>query len=165
MTGLEKFEKFNHKISMGIEWVGVAAIVLMMLITTIDVLGSKLFLRPVFGALDIMMLAQLVAMTFAAGATLIVGLHVTVEFFVPLLPKRIQSVVDCIVLFLGFVLFALIVWRFLLYSYDLHIQGEVSSTASIPFYPFGYGATLACVPVCLIYLSRFIESFLKALKG
>jgi hypothetical protein len=65
MTGLEKFEKFNHKISMSIEWVGLVAIVLMMLITTIDVLGTKLFLLPVFGALDIMMLAQLVAMTFA----------------------------------------------------------------------------------------------------
>jgi len=102
MAGLKNFEKFNRKISMGIEWVGLAALVLMMLITTLDVLGTKLFLVPVFGALDIMMLAQLVAMTFAIGATLIVGLHVTVEFFVPLLPKRIQSVVDCIVFLLGF---------------------------------------------------------------
>ena len=164
MTVLEKFEQFNRKISMAIEWVGVAAIVLMMLITTIDVIGSKLFLAPVFGALDIMMLAQLVAMTFAAGATLIVGLHVTVEFFVPLLPKRIQSIVDCLIFFLGFVLFVLIVWRLLLYSYDLQLQGEVSSTASIPFYPFAYGAALACVPVCLIYLSRLMESFLKVFK-
>ena len=164
MTGLEKFEKLNRKISMAIEWVGVAAIVLMMLITTIDVIGSKLFLAPVFGALDIMMLAQLLAMTFAAGATLIVGLHVTVEFFVPLLPRRIQSIVDCLIFFLGFVLFVLIVWRLILYSYDLQLQGEVSSTASIPFYPFAYGAALACVPVCLIYLSRLMESFLKVFK-
>jgi len=92
MTGLEKFAKFNRKLSMGIEWVGLAAIVLMMLITTIDVLGTKLFLLPVFGSLDIMMLAQLVAMTFTAGATLIIGLHITVEFFVPLLPRRLQDV-------------------------------------------------------------------------
>ena len=81
-----------------------------------------------------------------------------------LLPKRIQVVVDSIVFLLGFILFALMAWRLFLYSYDLQIQGEVSSTASIPFYPFAYGATLACVPVCLIYLSRFIESFLKVLK-
>jgi TRAP-type C4-dicarboxylate transport system permease small subunit len=164
MTGLEKFENINRKISMGIEWVGLAALVLMMVVTTLDVLGTKLFLLPIFGALDIMMLAQLVAMTFAVGATLIVGLHVTVEFFVPLLPKRTQAVVDCSVFLLGFILFALIVWRLFLYSYDLQIQGEVSSTAQIPFYPFAYGATLACVPVCLVYLTRFMESFLKVLK-
>jgi TRAP-type C4-dicarboxylate transport system permease small subunit len=164
MTGLEKFEKFNHKISMSIEWVGLVAIVLMMLITTIDVLGTKLFLLPVFGALDIMMLAQLVAMTFAAGATLIVGLHVTVEFFVPLLPKRLQDIIDSIIYLLGFVLFVLIVWRLFLYSYDLQIQGEVSSTARIPFYPFAYGAAVACIPVCLVYLCYFLQSFMKVLK-
>ena len=164
MTGLKKFEQFNRRFSMGIEWVGLAALVLMMAVTTLDVLGTKLFLLPIFGALDIMMLAQLVAMTFAAGATLIVGLHVTVEFFIPLLPDRIQTVVDCIVSLLGFILFALIVWRLCLYSYDLQIEGEVSSTARIPFYPFAYGATLACVPVCLLYFSHFVESFLKVLK-
>lgn len=164
MTGLEKFEKFNHRISMGIEWVGLAALLLMMVITTLDVLGTKLFLTPVFGAIDIMMLAQLVAMSFAVGATLIIGLHVTVEFFVPLLPERLQAVVDCIVFLFGFILFALIVWRLCLYSYDLQIEGEVSLTASIPFYPFAYGAALACVPVCLIYLCQFLESFLKAIK-
>ena len=85
---------------MGIEWVGLAALLLMMVITTLDVLGTKLFLTPVFGAIDIMMLAQLVAMSFAVGATLIIGLHVTVEFFVPLLPERLQAVVDCIVFLL-----------------------------------------------------------------
>lgn len=164
MTGLEKFEKFNHKISMGFEWVGLAALLLMMVITTLDVLGTKLFLLPVFGALDIMMIAQLVAMTFAVGATLLVGLHVTVEFFVPLLPERIQALVDCIIFFFGFVLFALIVWRLGLYSYDLQIEGEISSTARIPFYPFAYGATLGCIPVCLIYLCYFLQSLLKAVK-
>jgi len=58
MTGLNKFEKFNRRVSMGIEWVGLAALLLMMLVTTLDVIGSKLFLLPVFGAFDIMMLAQ-----------------------------------------------------------------------------------------------------------
>jgi len=164
MTGLEKFEKFNHKISMGIEWVGLAALLLMMVITTLDVLGTKLFLVPVFGALDIMMIAQLVAMTFAAGATLIVGLHVTVEFFVPLLPARLQDLIDCIIYLLGLILFVLVVWRLCLYSYDLQIEGEVSSTARIPFYPFAYGATLACIPVCLIYACYFLKSLLKVFK-
>ena len=164
MGGLEKFEKFNRKISMGIEWVGLSAFVLMMFITTADVIGSKLFLMPVFGSLDIMMLAQLVAMTFTASATLIVGLHVTVEFFVPLLPNRIQAIVESIIFLLGLVLFVLITWRLLLYSYDLQIGGEVTSTARIPFYPFAYGAAFACVPVCLVYLCYLLESLLKVFK-
>ena len=161
MPDFKKFERFNRKISMGIEWVGLLAFVFMMLITTIDVLGTKLFLLPVFGSLDMMMLAQLLAMTFAASAALIVGSHVKVEFFVILLPKRLRAVVECVVFFLGFVLFAVITWRLLVYSYDLQIQGEVTSTASIPFYPFGYGAAIACIPVCLVYLCYLLRSLFK----
>ena len=164
MTALDKFEKFNRKISLGFEWVGLVAFVFMMLVTTIDVIGTKLFLLPVFGSLDMMMLAQLVAMTFAASSTLIIGLHVSVEFFVSLLPKRVQATIECIVFFLGIVLFAMIVWQLFLYSYDLQVEGEVTSTARIPYYPFAYGAGLACIPVCLVYVCYFLESLLKVLK-
>jgi len=165
MTGLNEFDKFSRKVCMGIEWVGLAALLLMMLLTTIDVIGAKLFLVPVFGALDVMMIAQLVAMSFAIASALILGRHVQVEFFVMLLPKRIQTVVDCVVNFLGLVLFVLIVWRLGLYAYDLQIQGEVSSTARIPLYPYAYGASFACIPVCLIYGSRFVRSVLMVLKN
>lgn len=164
MTGLDKFEKFNRKVCIGFEWVGLVAFILMMLITTVDIIGAKLFLLPVFGSLDMMMLAQLTAMTFSVAAALILGRHVQVEFFVLLLPGRVRTIVDCIVFLLGFVLFTIIVWRLFLYSYDLQIEGEVTPTARIPIYPFGYGAAVACVPVCLVYLSLFTESFLKVFK-
>ncbi len=146
---------------MGIEWIGLLALVFMMLITTIDVLGAKLFLLPVFGSLDMMMLAQLLAMSFTASATLIIGLHVKVEFFIPLLPQRIQDVVECLVFLLAFVLFAVITWRLLVYSYDLQTEGEVTSTASIPFFPFAYGAAIACIPISLIYLCNLLKSIFK----
>ena len=164
MPALEKFESFNHKVSMGIEWVGIVAFILMMLITTADVIGAKIFLRPVPGSIDIMKLAQLVCMTFSASAALILGRHVQVEFFVLLLPKRIRDPVNCMVFLLGFLLFAVIVWRLLVYGYNLQVSTEVSSTVRIPLYPFGYGAAFACIPVCLVYLSFFLESFLKVVK-
>ena len=158
MTALVKFERFNQKLSEWIEWVGLIAIILMMLITTVDVLGAKLFKTPIFGALDIMMIAQLIAMSFAAAITLIISRHVQVDFFVMLLPKRIQALVDCLVNLLGLFLFALIVWRLIVYGYDLQTGGEVSSTARIPFYPFTYGAAFACVPVCLFYICALLSS-------
>lgn len=163
MTALAKFEAFNRKISEGIEWIGLCAIVLMMLITTVDVLGAKLLKMPIFGALDMMMIAQLVAMSFAVAITLLVGRHVQVDFFVMLLPKRAQAFVDCFVNLLGFFLFAVIVWRLFVYGYDLQTGGEVSSTARIPFYPFTYSAAIAFIPVCLVYASAFIGSVIRVI--
>jgi len=146
------------------EWIGVFAYLLVMVITCVDVLGAKLFRTPVYGAIDIVMLAQLLAISFAASVTLIVGRHIQVEFFSLLLPKRLQIIINCIVHLLGFVLFLLIVWRLFVFGYSFQTGGEETATASIPLYPFVYGAAVACIPVCLIFLHHFIESIIKVVK-
>jgi TRAP-type C4-dicarboxylate transport system permease small subunit len=158
MPALDKFEKFNHNISSAIEWVGLIGFLIMMLITTVDVIGAKAFLHPIFGALDIVMQAQLIAMSFAAATTLIAGRHVAVEFFTPLLPKPLQRAVDVFVNFVGFALFLILVWRLTEYAYSLHIENELTPTARIPLYPFAYGAAFACIPVCLVYFYHLLVS-------
>jgi len=164
MPALEKFETFNHNISSAIEWVGLIGFLIMMLITTVDVIGAKLFLHPVFGALDIVMQVQLIAMSFAVATTLIAGRHVAVEFFIPLLPKPLQRVVDVFVNLLGFALFLILVWRLTEYAYSLQIQNELTPTARIPLYPFAYGAAFACIPVCLVYLYHLLASIVRLVK-
>jgi len=164
MQGLQRFETFNQKISSAIEWVGLIGFLVIMLITTVDVIGAKVFLTPVFGALDIVVQAQLIAMSFAAATTLITGRHVAVEFFVPLLPKPLQKVVDVFVNLLGLALFVILVWRLTEYAYSLQIENEVTPTARIPVYPFAYGAAVASIPVCLVYLYYLLESIVRLVK-
>ena len=164
MPFLEKFERFNRTISGWVEWIGLFALLLMMILTCVDVVGAKVFRAPVFGTIDIVMIAQLIAISFAIAMALILGRHVQVEFFVPLLPKRVRHIVDCFVHFLGFALFVLIVWRLFVYGYSLQTGGEESMTARIPLHPFAYGAAVACIPVCLVFLHRLIDSIIKVKK-
>jgi TRAP-type C4-dicarboxylate transport system permease small subunit len=162
---LEKFEKFNRRISEGAEWIGFAALFLIVVLTCVDVVGAKVFRVPVFGALDVVILAQLIAISFAVAITLIMGRHVRVEFFVMLLPKRLQSGITCVVNFLGLCLFILIVWRLFAYGYGMQIGGEESMTARIPLAPFAYAAAVGCIPVCLIYLQKLLTSIVKIVKN
>jgi TRAP-type C4-dicarboxylate transport system permease small subunit len=164
MRGLQRFDAFNQKISSAIEWVGLVGFVVIMLVTTIDVIGAKVFLSPLFGALDIVVQAQLIAMSFAAAATLIAGRHVAVEFFVPLLPKSLQKVVDVFVNLLGLALFVILVWRLTEYAYALQIENELTPTARIPLHPFAYGAAVASIPVCTVYLYYLLESIVRLVK-
>jgi len=161
---LEKLEKAIHAISGWFEWVGIAALLTIMVITCIDVIGAKLFLKPVFGAIDIVMLSQAVAISFGAAMSLILGRHVQVEFFVMRLPRRTQAVIDSIVHFFGLFFFSLIVWRLCVHGYSFQVGGEASATAYIPFYPFAYGIALATIPVCIILLLRLIESLLRMVQ-
>ena len=164
MAFLQKFEKIIRLISGWVEWIGISAFLLMMCITCVDVLGAKLFRTPIFGALDVMVLAQLIAVTFAASITLLLDRHVQVEFFVILLPKRFKAVIDCMIHFLCLALFVLLVWRLFVFGYDLLAGGEETATARIPIAPFVYAAAIACIPVCLVFLHRFIGSIIKVVK-
>ena len=164
LTVLDKFEKFNRSLSGWFEWIGLAGLLVVMFITCIDVIGAKVFLRPVFGAIDIVMLGQLVAISFAAAFVLILGRHVKVEFFVTMLPRRAQAVIDSIILLLGLALFILIIWRLCVYGYFLQTGGEESATARIPLYPFAYGIALASIPVCLVLLAEFLNAIVRMVK-
>lgn len=158
---LTKFEKFNHRLSEWVELIGVAGMLLMMVITCIDVVGGKVFKSPLLGAIDIVMLSQIVAISFAAGITLIKGRHIQVEFFFSFLPRRAQPVLYSVILLLGLGLFILIIWRLIKLGYSFQASGEYSPTAYIPLYPFAYAIAFACIPVCLILLLEFLKSLTR----
>ena len=161
---LSKLEKFNRLLSGWFEWIGLAGLLTVMFITCIDVIGAKVFLKPVFGAIDIVVLGQLVAISFAAAFSLILGRHVQVEFFVAKLPRRLRAIIDGIVFLLGLILFILIIWRLCVYGYSLQTGGEVSATARIPLSFFAYGVAVASVPVCLLFFLEFLKSLTRVVK-
>lgn len=164
MEYLSKFDKFNRLVSGWFEWIGIAALLMIMFITCVDVVGAKLFRTPVLGALDIVMLSQVVAVSFATAFALILGRHVCVEFFTMMLPKRPQALLDALVSLLGLGLFILITWRLCVYGHYFQVGGEESATIRIPLYPFAYGVALSGVPVCLVFLWRFFGAIQRMVK-
>ena len=155
---LDNFEKFNRKLSGWFEWIGLAAILLMMTITCIDVVGAKVFHWRLFGAIDIVMLSQIVAIAFAASMVLIVGRHIQVEFLITRFPKLVQAVINSIILLLGLGLFGVIIWQLCILGYSFQTSGEHSATAAIPYYPFAFGIALASIPVWLGLLIEFLKT-------
>ena len=161
---LEKFKKFNEALSRWAQWIGFGALFFMVVLTCVDVVGTKLFRLPVPGSLDLMLLAQLIGLSFAAAATLVHNRHVSVEFFVVLLPKRAQALIDCVVQLLCLVLFVIIVWRLFTHGYHLQTGGEETPTIQISIAPFSYAAALATIPVCLVFAQRWLASILAVVK-
>jgi len=158
---LDKFERFNRRLSAWFEWIGLVGLLLVMAITCIDVVGAKVFKWPLLGALDIVMLSQIVAIAFAASMALILGRHIQVEFLFNLLPRRARAIINSFVLLLGLGLFSVIIWRLCVLGYSFQTSGEYSMTAYIPLYPFAYGIALASIPVCLVFLLEFLKSLTK----
>jgi TRAP-type C4-dicarboxylate transport system permease small subunit len=161
---LDKFEKFNRRLSGWFQWIGLAGMFLMMAITCVDVVGAKVFQWRLFGAIDMVMLVQIATIAFAAGITLILGRHIQVDIFISSLPRRVQAVIDIIAFLLGFGFFFVIIWQLCVLGYSFQTSGEYSATARIPYYPFAYGIALAVIPVCLVYLQKLLGSLKRLVK-
>ena len=159
---LSKLEKFNHRLSGCFEWIGMAALLLIMLITSIDVVGAKLFVWRLPGSIDIVMVSQTVAIAFAAAMLLILGRHVRVTFLVDRIPKRAQTVTEIIIHIFELGLFILIVWRLFVFGHYMQMGGEGTGTIRIPLYPFGYGIAVALIPVCLVIILKLVNSLARA---
>jgi TRAP-type C4-dicarboxylate transport system permease small subunit len=159
---LSKLEKFSRWLSGWFEWIGMAALLLMMVITFIDVVGGKLFTWRLAGSIDIVMVSQAVAIAFAAAMLLILDKHVQITFLVDRLPKRTQAVTKSIIHFLELGLFILIVWRLFVFGHYMQTGGEGTGTIRIPLYPFGYGMAIALIPVCLVIILRLVNSLARA---
>jgi len=110
---LSKLEKLNHRLSGWFEWIGMAALLAIMVVTLIDVVGAKLFAWRLLGAIDIVQISQAVGIAFAGAMLLILDRHVHVTFLFDRLPRRAQTVIEIIIHFLELGLFILIVWPFL----------------------------------------------------
>jgi TRAP-type C4-dicarboxylate transport system permease small subunit len=161
---LDKFERFNRRLSDWFEWIGLAGLLLMMAITCVDVVGAKVFKTPVLGSIDIVMLCQIVAISFACSMTLVVGRHIKVEFFFFFLPRPVQRVVNSLIHLIGLGLFIVIIWQLYELGRSFQSTGEYSMTIYIPYYPFAYGIAFACIPVCLVLLLNFLRSLTKGVE-
>ena len=158
---LDTIERFNRRLSGWLEWLGLVGLLTMMVVTCVDVVGSKIFRWPLPGSIDIVQLAQIVAIAFAASMVLILGRHIRVEFFVRLLPRRLAAVINSVILFLGLGLFMLILWRMSVFGYLKQGSGDYSATIHVPYYLFVYGIALACIPVCVVFILELLKSLKK----
>jgi TRAP-type C4-dicarboxylate transport system permease small subunit len=161
---LQRLMKINQLLSTWLERVAIAGILVMMGVTCADVVGTKFFRSPVHGAIDAVMLSQVVAIAFTIALTQSLGKHVRVDFLVVRLRARTQAVIDSIVNFFLLVLFCVIVWRLYVFGHSLQVAREVSPTLYVPLYPFVYGVAFASISVCLVFLMEFLHSVMKAAK-
>lgn len=164
MATQNKLERFNDKVSSSFERVGLVAFLLMMLLTTIDVAGAKLFLKPVNGALDLMMILQMIAIGFALSTSYIGNRHVQVEFFVPLLPRMARRIIAIFIQTLMLLLFIIMTWQLFVYGHELQSYGEVSATVRIPLYPFTYATAAAFIPACLAALAKWLQTIIEVFQ-
>lgn len=148
---IKKERRLVHSISQHLETVASIAILLIMCVTCIDIIGAKLLKWRLFGAIDLVMLSQSVAISLAGGATLLAGRHVAVEFFLRVIPQRFKKPISVFINLMLITFVCLAIWRLALLGYSFYKSGDHSATANIPLFPFPFIIAIGLIAFILRY--------------
>ncbi len=157
-------ERLITTLSRSLEWVGLFGFLAMFVVNLVDVVGAKLLLWPMPGAVEVIGFFQVVAIAPPIAYVLLKGQHIRVDFLLDRLSPRPRGLISAFSSLLGLAVFALLAWQSLLYGQSLLKAGEIGSTSRVPFYPFAFLIALSAVPVCLVFLLEVVQSLSQVVK-
>ncbi len=163
-NGIERFTKFNYRLSSWFELIAIFAFLGMMAGTLIDVVGSKGFKFPLPAGLEVVYFGQLIAIAGALAYSEIDGRQIRVELFVDMFPKRARAFFHGLAALLGLGLFAILTWKTYQYAMSLKAINDVSATARVPLYPFAFWLALCFVPLCLVLIGELLKAIIEGIK-
>ena len=147
-----------HFLSQYMSKVASVALFLMMLLTTTDVVGRKLFSHSVSGAVELTEFMLVILIFFSLAWTEAKNGHVRVDLVMGQFSNRTRAVVDMVTQLAGSMLCALITWSTLIYAERMKASGEVSQDLWIPIYPFVYVVAVGCGIYALVLLVKFLAA-------
>ena len=161
---LDRLDSYVVLLTRILSWIAGVGLVGMLLIIVADVIGIKIFSKPVPGGTEIVTFMAVVAIAFAVPYTQVVHGHVAVDFIVEKFPRRAKLIIDALMTLFGVCLIALMAWYSFKYAAKLRDTGEVSMTQKIPYYPFVYGMATCFVVIFLVMVGDLVKSIAKAVK-
>lgn len=158
MISILRVNQYVSRAAARINWISAAAIFLMMLVTTGDVL-LRFFRFSIPGAYETVGFLSALAVAFALPYTAVEKGHIAIEFLVQRLSRPVRIGVNVINSIVAMILFLIIAWESLQYGNSLRATGSVSLTLELPIYPFVYGVAAGCLVLCLVLLMELLLQF------
>ena len=141
-----------------ISFIGMIILLVMMFLTTFDVIGRSIFNKPIPGAYELTEYMLVIVILFGIAYAQQSGRNVRVDLLANKLPPHYQAGLDLFFTIIAFIFFILVAWQGWKGGIAAIAKGGASDTLHIPTYPFefliGFGASLLSIEL-LIKLIKF----------
>lgn len=130
--------KIIHRIVYYICFVGMIVFLVMMLLTTGDVIGRGILNMPIPGAYELTSYMLSVIVLLGLGYSQQIDQHVRVEVLVNKLSPRGQLILNFMLTLVGIIFFGLVIWQGWLFGLKgVHVK-TTSDILRVPTYPFQF---------------------------
>lgn len=142
-----------------IRWPAAIALFLMGLLTTIDVIGRYVFMKPILGNSEIQELMMVVIVFLAMGYCTLQARHASADILVNRLSKHMQAILGSITWFLSAAIFGLIFWQATRWGWnEILSPTRVTMLLLIKEGPFILVSAFGCLAICLGSLVNFFHA-------
>ena len=138
---------------------GAIVLLMMMGLTTADVVGRYVFNAPILGVFELTEFMVLILIFSFLGYAQSHKSHVSVDLVVAFFPKKMQVWIELCNHALCLVLMALITWMGIERAIELREAGEASPNLGVPAYPFVFFLVVGCAVMCIEYVRDLIRLF------
>jgi len=154
-----------HRIVYYVCIIGMACLLIMMLLTTGDVVGRSIFLRPIPGTVEItqFMLSVIVLLGLAYAQQ--TRQHVRVDLFISKFAPLYRIIIDIIFTLMAFVFIALLAWQGWEGGFTAVELETTSDILKFPTYPFEFLVAIGAFLLAIELLLKVIKSVNGLVKG
>jgi TRAP-type C4-dicarboxylate transport system permease small subunit len=160
---LNLMDKASYLSSLWFERIAMLGVVGIILATLVDVIGAKIFHKPLSAGTEVVYFLQIIAIAGGLAFAQIDGRHVRLEF-VDSFPRRLKNILYLLSSLLGLALFVILCWKSYEYALTLRAANEVTAASRIPLYPFVLWIALCCIPMCLVLIKGIVNSIVEVVK-
>jgi len=153
-------ERPIYRFSNWLTIVSALALVIIMVLTTADVLSRRFLNKPLTGSFEITT-SLLVVVVFCSVAWVMTEHgHVVVDIFSDRYPKKVREMVTRIALFLSMITLGLICWGSINFGMNEYKIGDASVLLRLPMAPFIFTLAFGSALFGLVILIQFINTFI-----
>lgn len=154
-------ERIINPINKGAHSISKIVLFLLMFLTFFDIAGRNLLSKPITGTFELTGLSLVIIIFLSLGMTQSHKGHITIEFFVEKMPKKVQEVLNVIINFVIVIFLIVTSWQLSIYTKRVYIGTEVSTDLRLPIYYFTIIATVGMIVFTLSIVLDLFKSLLK----
>jgi TRAP-type C4-dicarboxylate transport system permease small subunit len=158
------FLRFLERMNRVLVPIGMGAILIMMIVVSLNVIGRAFFRAPVFGTVEIVELAGVIFVSFILAYTQLQGENIIVNIVVEKSPPRLHAIINSFTQFLSLVIVAALVWTGFVRALEMVRVREITAIFRITQAPFRFVWVFGCITLFLVLIAQFIESLVKVVK-
>ena len=145
-------------------YAGMAAVVVMMLITVVHAVGRYAFDKPVRGIIELSGYLLVTAVFLIGAYAMLNKSHITIGLIVDGLSERTQAIIDSITFSIGLAFTIAASWQTFVQASYIMERGQESAILHIPNFPFYYMVGFGWVLFGLAILMQLVHAIGRAVK-